>query len=105
MMPGADGDARIVQYGGGVVGMHPIDVEADDPGGVFRSVERDSTDTAQCVAALRDQSAFVRVDRTERKLLDPIHRRVEPDRTDDVRCSRLEPSRRVKEGRLLECDL
>ena len=52
-----------------------------------------------------DQRAFVRVDRVERRALDPVHRRVEPDRADDVRRSRLEPRRRIEIGRLLERDL
>ena len=62
MMAGAHGDARIVQYGGGVVRMHPIDVEADDPGAVLRPEERDSLDARKRRAAFGDQGAFVRVD-------------------------------------------
>ena len=56
----------------------------------------------QCGASFRDERAFVRVDRVERELLDPVHRGVQPDRADDVRSARLEPRRRIEERRFLE---
>ncbi len=97
MVAGADRDARIVQYGGGVVRVHPLDVEADDSGAVLGAVKRHAADAAKRRAALGDQRAFVRVDRIERELLDPVDRGVQPDRADDVRRSRLEPHRRVED--------
>ena len=44
----------------------------------------------------------MRMDRVEAELLDPVDRGMEPDRADDVRRARLEPRRRIEEGRLLE---
>ena len=34
-MAGADSHSDVVQYGGSVVRMHSLDVEADNAGGVF----------------------------------------------------------------------
>ena len=63
MVSGADRDARVIQDGGGVVRVHPVDVEANDPGRVLGAVERDAGDGGKRAAALGDQRAFVRVDR------------------------------------------
>src|SRR3954453_10601578 len=68
MVAGADGDARIVQYGGGVVRVHPIDVEADDPGAVPGPVNGDAADITESVTAFGDERAFMGVNRVERKL-------------------------------------
>ena len=48
-------------------------------------------------AALGDQRDLVGVDRLEAEALDPVDRRVEPDRADDMRRPRLEPRRRVED--------
>ena len=61
MVAGANGDARIVQYGGGVVRMHPVDIKADDPGAVRRPVQGHSADRLQRRAAVGDQRILVRV--------------------------------------------
>ena len=71
MVTGADRDARIVQYGGGVVRVHPLDVEADDSGAVVGAVERHAADARQRVAAFGDQRGFVRVDRVDAEILRP----------------------------------
>ncbi len=105
MVAGADGDAPIVQYGAGVVRVHPVDIEADDPRAVLRPVEGDSRDVAECLARLGDQRAFVRMDRVERQFLDPIDRGLQPDRADDVRSAGFEPHRRIEIRGLLERDL
>ena len=94
MVTGADGDARIVQYGGRVVRVHPVDVEADDAGAALGAVEGNAVDAAQRLARFGDERAFVRVDRVEREVLDPVDRGVQPDRADDVRSPRFEARRR-----------
>src|SRR5690242_19462581 len=103
MVAGADSDARIIQYGGGVVRMNPVDIEADDACGILRAVDRDSVNSAQRLTGLVDKRAFVGVDRIERQIPDPVDRGVEPDSADDVRSSRLEPGWRIEVGRLFEC--
>ena len=61
MMPGANRDARVIQYGGSVVRMHPVDIEADDARAVLRAVDRDAANTRQRRPAFRDQRALMRV--------------------------------------------
>src|SRR3954471_6234358 len=57
MVAGADGDARIVQYGGGVVRVHPVDVEADDSGGILGPVERDARNIGERTAGFGNERA------------------------------------------------
>src|SRR5690348_791553 len=103
MMAGANRDTRIIQYGGGVVRMHPVDVEADDSGAVFRPVDADSADARERRTAFRDQRAFVRVNRVEAEALRPVDGSVKPDGADDVRSARFEPHRSIEVSRLREC--
>ena len=104
MVAGADRDPRIVQYGGGVVGMHPIDVETDDSGAVGGAVKRYAGDRRQGVAAFGNQRGLVRMDHIEAEAFDPADRCVKPDRADDMRSPGFEPRRRVEEGRSFERD-
>src|SRR5690242_21617704 len=85
MVAGANRDARIVQYGGGVVRMNPVDIEADDSGAVFWPVDCDARNGAKRIAGLCNQCAFMRMDRVERQLFDPVDCRVKADRPDDMR--------------------
>ena len=57
MVAGADRDARIVQYGGDVVRMHPVDVEADDPGAVLGAVQGHAADARAARRGIRATSA------------------------------------------------
>ena len=72
MMAGTDRDAHVIQYGGGVVRMHPVDVEADDSGAVLGTVERDPADIRQCRAGFGDERAFMGVDRVHPDRLNPV---------------------------------
>ena len=53
VMAGADGDARVIQYGGDVVRMHPVDVEADDSGAVLRAIEGDAGNAPKALSGIR----------------------------------------------------
>jgi cysteine desulfurase/selenocysteine lyase len=52
VMAGANGDARIIQYGGRVVRVNPVDVEAHDSGAVLGAVECDAGDGGERRARL-----------------------------------------------------
>ena len=62
MVPGADGDVLLVQYGAEIVRVHAFEREADKPGAVLSAEEADVVHAAQRLAQLRDQQGFVGVD-------------------------------------------
>jgi hypothetical protein len=57
MVPGADRDTFLVQYGAEIVRMHPIERETDDAGRILRPEQRDVVDGAQRARAAGATSA------------------------------------------------
>src|SRR5205085_8666330 len=98
MVAGTDSDARVVQYGGRVVRMNPVDVEADDSGAVLRPVKRDSRDGGKGRSRLRNKRGFMRMDGVQRQLFDPVDRSVQANGPDDVRRAGFEPSGGIEES-------
>src|SRR3546814_7664946 len=92
-MAGADRHLALIQYGADVVGMNPLDREADDPGRILRPEQADAVEGGECVPRLADERGLMGVDRLQPDLLDIVDGGVKADHAYHMRRSSLEAGR------------
>src|SRR3546814_6365203 len=79
MMPGADRDLPLVQYGGDVVGMHPLHRKAQDTRRILRPEHPHAVECRHRRARLAHQRRLMGMDALQPDTLDVIDRRMQPD--------------------------
>ncbi len=99
MMPGADGDIFLIQYGADIVRMHPLDLEREDAGAVLRAKQADAVDGRQRLARLAHQRDLMGVDHGDPDRLHIIDRGGKAERFGDRGSACLEAGRRRGIGR------
>src|SRR5690606_28739006 len=105
VVPGADRDVFLIQYGAEIVRVNPAHRETYDSGAVGGAEQRHIVHSVKRLAQMPDERAFVRVDAREPYAFDVIAGRGEADGLDDRGRAGLETLGRRGVSRALEGDL